>query len=201
MPLLKDSYLMKYFNFQTLLPIGRLNGFENMIKLIQLQIDYQFSIKNRISTSILPITTIITNTSDHTMEDLNHHNIQIDNNLNHLFIDKDKDNLDIDIDHFEAMNDPRKNEIAVLLSGGVDSSVALQLLVQQGYLVRAYYLKIWLEDEIAHLNECPWEEDMSYAQSVCDMLNVTLGRVTFKQLISIYYIYIYMNNSLNLVYI
>jgi len=30
--------------------------------------------------------------------------------------------------------------------------------------VRAFYLKIWLEDEVAHLNECPWEEDLSYAQ-------------------------------------
>lgn len=50
------------------------------------------------------------------------------------------------------------DEIAMLLSGGVDSSVALKLLLQQGYKVRAFYLKIWLEDELAHLNECPWEE-------------------------------------------
>ena len=50
------------------------------------------------------------------------------------------------------------DEVAVLLSGGVDSSVALKLLLQQGYKVRAFYLKIWLEDELAHLNECPWEE-------------------------------------------
>lgn len=49
-------------------------------------------------------------------------------------------------------------QVALLLSGGVDSSVALKLLLDQGYTVRAFYLKIWLEDEIAHLNECPWEE-------------------------------------------
>jgi hypothetical protein len=67
-----------------------------------------------------------------------------------------------------------ENEVAVLLSGGVDSSVALKLLLLQGYKVRAFYLKIWLEDEVAHLNECPWEEDLGYAQSVCEQLNVPL---------------------------
>ena len=45
------------------------------------------------------------------------------------------------------------DEVAVLLSGGVDSSVALKLLQLQGHKVRAFYLKIWLEDEVAHLNE------------------------------------------------
>lgn len=49
-----------------------------------------------------------------------------------------------------------EDEVAVLLSGGVDSSVALRLLQDQGYRVRAFYLKIWLEDELAHLGECPW---------------------------------------------
>lgn len=49
-----------------------------------------------------------------------------------------------------------KDEVAVLLSGGVDSSVALRLVQDQGYRVRAFYLKIWLEDELAHLGECPW---------------------------------------------
>lgn len=49
-----------------------------------------------------------------------------------------------------------ENEVAMLLSGGVDSSVALRLLQDQGYKIRAFYLKIWLEDELAHLNECPW---------------------------------------------
>lgn len=46
--------------------------------------------------------------------------------------------------------------MAMLLSGGVDSSVAMRLLQDQGYKIRAFYLKIWLEDELAHLNECPW---------------------------------------------
>ncbi|PIX91570.1 MAG: tRNA 2-thiouridine(34) synthase MnmA, partial [Candidatus Moranbacteria bacterium CG_4_10_14_3_um_filter_41_65] len=37
-------------------------------------------------------------------------------------------------------------KIAVLVSGGVDSSVALRLLLEEGHDVTAFYLKIWLED-------------------------------------------------------
>ena len=39
-------------------------------------------------------------------------------------------------------------KIAVLISGGVDSSVSLALLKEQGHDVTAYYMKIWLEDEL-----------------------------------------------------
>jgi hypothetical protein len=56
----------------------------------------------------------------------------------------------------------------MLLSGGVDSSVALHLLLQQNYNVTAFYLRIWLEDELAHLGECPWEDDLEVCQSVCE---------------------------------
>lgn len=73
------------------------------------------------------------------------------------------------------------DEIAVLVSGGVDSSVALKLLVEQGHKVRGFYLKIWLEDEVAHLNECPWEEDLFYAQRVCDQLGVPLETVSLQK--------------------
>lgn len=49
-----------------------------------------------------------------------------------------------------------EDEVAMLLSGGVDSSVAMRLLQDEGYRIRAFYLKIWLEDELSHLGECPW---------------------------------------------
>ncbi|MDZ7626467.1 MAG: hypothetical protein U5J96_18725 [Ignavibacteriaceae bacterium] len=51
-------------------------------------------------------------------------------------------------------------KIAVLLSGGVDSSVALRLLKDEGHQLTAFYLKIWLQDEFSFLGECPWEEDL-----------------------------------------
>ena len=65
-------------------------------------------------------------------------------------------------------------KIAVLLSGGVDSSVALNLLKDEGHEITAFYLKIWLQDEFSFLGDCPWEEDMSYASGVCSQLNIPL---------------------------
>jgi tRNA-specific 2-thiouridylase len=47
--------------------------------------------------------------------------------------------------------------------------------------VRAFYLKIWLEDEVAHLNECPWEEDLGYAQRVCAQLGVPLETLSLQK--------------------
>lgn len=72
-------------------------------------------------------------------------------------------------------------KIAVLVSGGVDSSVALHLLVQAGHDVTAFYLKIWLEDELSFLGSCPWEDDLSYVQQVCAQLNVPLKVVSLQQ--------------------
>ncbi len=71
-------------------------------------------------------------------------------------------------------------EIAVLVSGGVDSSVALSLLHKKNLSIRAYYLKIWLEDELSYLGSCPWEEDLEYAQKTCDALGVPLEIISFQ---------------------
>ncbi len=65
-------------------------------------------------------------------------------------------------------------KIAVLLSGGVDSSVALRLLKDEGHDITAYYLKIWLQDEFSFLGECPWEEDLEFVKAVCNQARVPL---------------------------
>ena len=65
-------------------------------------------------------------------------------------------------------------KIAVLLSGGVDSSVALRELRKSEHDLTAFYLKIWLQDEFSFLGECPWEEDLKFARSVCEQVNVPL---------------------------
>ncbi len=65
-------------------------------------------------------------------------------------------------------------KIAVLLSGGVDSSVALKLLKDEGHDLVAFYLKIWLQDEYSFLGDCPWEEDLKFAREVCEEVNVPL---------------------------
>jgi tRNA-specific 2-thiouridylase len=64
--------------------------------------------------------------------------------------------------------------VAVLLSGGVDSSVALGLLKSEGHDLTAFYLKVWLEDELSHLGRCPWEDDLGFAREVCSRLGVPL---------------------------
>jgi tRNA-specific 2-thiouridylase len=71
--------------------------------------------------------------------------------------------------------------IAVLVSGGVDSSVALRLLQQQGHQVTAFYLKIWLEDELAYLGDCPWQEDLAYVEAVCQQAGVPLEIVSLQK--------------------
>lgn len=63
-------------------------------------------------------------------------------------------------------------KIAVLVSGGVDSSVALRLLEEQDHDIAAFYLKIWLDENLSHLTSCPWEEDLNYIKQICKEINV-----------------------------
>lgn len=72
--------------------------------------------------------------------------------------------------------------VAVLVSGGVDSSVALMRLVaDRRYEVTAFYLKIWLEDELAFLGACPWEDDLTHVRAVCDLAGVPLEIVPLQR--------------------
>lgn len=71
--------------------------------------------------------------------------------------------------------------IAMLISGGVDSSVSLRLLQDAGHTVHAFYLKIWLEDELSFLGECPWEDDLKFVLAVCKQANVPLTVVPFQK--------------------
>jgi tRNA-specific 2-thiouridylase len=73
------------------------------------------------------------------------------------------------------------SKIAVLVSGGVDSSVALALLKNQGHDVVAFYIKIWLEDDLHFLGDCPWQEDLNYVRAVTDKLNVPLQVISLQQ--------------------
>ena len=72
-------------------------------------------------------------------------------------------------------------KVAVLLSGGVDSSLALELLAEAGHDCTAFYLKVWLEDELSYLGDCPWEEDLEFARQVCDQLGVPLEIVSLQK--------------------
>ena len=74
-----------------------------------------------------------------------------------------------------ASNGGRVLKIAVLLSGGVDSSVALTLLKAAGHDVTAFYLQIWFQEDFRNYwDQCPWEDDLRVARGVCDALDVPL---------------------------
>ncbi|KAL3900841.1 MAG: hypothetical protein SGPRY_012384, partial [Prymnesium sp.] len=74
-------------------------------------------------------------------------------------------------------------EVALLLSGGVDSSVALHSLLEAGQRVRAFYLRIWLEDEQAEAarGSCPWEEDWRWCEAVCGGARVPLESLSLQK--------------------
>ncbi len=62
-------------------------------------------------------------------------------------------------------------KVLVGLSGGVDSSVAAALLVEEGHEVVAGYMKNWVNDE-GIPGDCPWEQDIADAWAVSKALGI-----------------------------
>lgn len=60
--------------------------------------------------------------------------------------------------------------VFVGMSGGVDSSVAAMLLVEQGYQVIGVYMKNWSRDLPGM--KCPWAEDLADAKRVAVKLGI-----------------------------
>jgi tRNA-specific 2-thiouridylase len=65
-----------------------------------------------------------------------------------------------------------KGTIAVGLSGGVDSSVAAWLLKQQGYDLLGLFMINWHETTGTLSGDCPWEDDVIFAQLVARKLDI-----------------------------
>ena len=63
------------------------------------------------------------------------------------------------------------------MSGGVDSSVAALLLLEQGHDVLGLFMKNWDEDDGSEY--CTAKEDLGDAQQVCDKLDIELKTVNF----------------------
>lgn len=66
------------------------------------------------------------------------------------------------------------------LSGGVDSAVAAALLLEQGYDVRACFLKIW-SDKMEEQGQCPWVQDRLDALAVAAKLKIPLVTLDFEK--------------------
>ena len=73
---------------------------------------------------------------------------------------------------------PRKNvRVVVAMSGGVDSSVAAALLVEQGYEVIGIMMRLWAEDTVAEAacethNRCCTPDQMRDARRIADQLGI-----------------------------
>ncbi|MGB5398471.1 MAG: tRNA 2-thiouridine(34) synthase MnmA [Gammaproteobacteria bacterium] len=72
---------------------------------------------------------------------------------------------------------PSQGKIIVGMSGGVDSSVAALLLLEQGYEVEGLFMKNWEEDDDA--DYCAAQQDLEDATRVCDTLGIKLHSVNF----------------------
>lgn len=62
--------------------------------------------------------------------------------------------------------------VVVGLSGGVDSSVAAHLLIEQGYRVIGLFMKNWHDETVVINNECPWIDDSNDALAIAEQLNI-----------------------------
>jgi tRNA-specific 2-thiouridylase len=72
------------------------------------------------------------------------------------------------------------SKILIAMSGGVDSSVAAALLVQQGHDVSGAYMKNWINEENI-IGHCPWQEDIEDARAVADQLGIDFSVVNLMK--------------------
>ena len=71
--------------------------------------------------------------------------------------------------------------VVVGLSGGVDSSVAAHLLIEQGYNVIGLFMRNWNDESVLIDNECPWIEDSNDALEVAEMLGIPFQVLDFSK--------------------
>lgn len=74
-----------------------------------------------------------------------------------------------------------KKKVVVGISGGVDSSVAAYLLKQQGYEVIGLFMINWHDTEGTLSGDCPWNDDLIFAELVARKLEIPFHTVDFSE--------------------
>ena len=75
----------------------------------------------------------------------------------------------------------QKKKVIIGLSGGVDSSVAAKLLLEEGYDLIAVFMQNW-DDTTGLLDgECHWEDDWDFAQLVAKQLNIPIHKIDLSE--------------------
>lgn len=76
---------------------------------------------------------------------------------------------------------PRDSRIAVLASGGVDSSVAIHLLVEAGFRPDLFYIRIGMQEADGSYLDCPAEEDIEMATLIARRYDLPLQIVDLHE--------------------
>lgn len=71
--------------------------------------------------------------------------------------------------------------VVVAMSGGVDSSVAAALLVEQGYRVVGMMLRLWSETGTEESNRCCTPDSMAQARKVAQTLGIPFYTIDVRQ--------------------
>lgn len=87
------------------------------------------------------------------------------------------------------MSASNRKTVFVMLSGGVDSSVAAYLLKRQGYKVIGVFMRNWSERVLRSLSSrgyssvhsCPWRQDQAAARQVAEVLQIPFYTFNFEQ--------------------
>ena len=73
------------------------------------------------------------------------------------------------------------SKVVIGLSGGVDSSVAAHLLKEQGHDVTALFMINWHDTTGVLTGDCPWDNDLVFAQMVAKKLNIPFHTVDLSE--------------------